>query len=189
MSILYKIQERESSFAQGRARRYYLIAKSTGRIGQDDLIEYMVKNASLTPPEAASALYYLFEAIPHFLKLGKIIDLGDLGNIKATIRSEGSDSEKEATLHKVKEIYPHFTPSKKLKEAMQQTPLEKAEAIEETETPPYIRRMAKIKREQEIELNQKKEIARKALQEGLPVEIIAKLTGLSEEQLSVIGEQ
>jgi|GEM_PF-1344673 Bacterial nucleoid DNA-binding protein len=183
MSILYEVQERESSFAKGRARRYYLIAKSTGRIGRDDLIQYMVKHASLTPSEAASALDYLFESIPHFLKLGKIIDLGNLGNIKVTIRSEGSDSEEEATVRKVKEIYPHFTPSKKLKEAMQEIPLEKAEPVKDGERLSYIRRQAKLKREQEIELNQKKGIARRALEEGFPVETVMKLTRLSEEEI------
>lgn len=182
MAINYYVQARESSFGNVRKRRYYLIAKSNGRISRKDLIEYMTRNASLTQSEANSALDYLLEAIPYFLKLGKRIDLDDLGSITAAIRSEGSDDPKEATPDKVRGIYMHFNPDRKLKLLLQRIPLEK---LEKRVRSPH-KRLVSHRQLQEVEERQKELIARKAIAEELPVEMISKLTGLSEEAVEAL---
>lgn len=174
MAIHYYVQPRESYYGNERKTRYFLIAKSVGRLNRKDLIKYMTQNVSLTSSEAASALDYLLEAIPRFLQLGLRLDLGDLGSINTTIRSEGSATPEEATVHKVKEICIHFKPSKKLKLTMKNTPLVKNE-----KRYTFVRRklMTKKNRE-EIALQEKKEIALRALEKGLSPEIVAELTGL-----------
>lgn len=179
MAIRYYVQPRESYYGKERKTRYYLIAKSVGKISRKDIIKFMTQNVSLTASEAASALDYLLEIIPRFLRLGWCIDLGDLGNVMTTIRSEGSDTPEEATVHKVKEVRVHFNPSKKLKQEMKKAPLIKGEILE-----PRARRKLMTQADQEeILLQGKMEIARKALDKGLSVEMVAELTGLRAEEL------
>lgn len=184
MAIEYIIQARESYYGEERKKRYFLIAKSSGRIGRQDLIEYMTQNASLTPSEASSALDYLLEAIPHFLRLGKRVDLGSLGSMKATIRSEGSDKKEDADVHKVREICVHYTPSIKLKTLMQKTSLERREPTGKYRL--SLRQVAALRKELEIEMRQKKELARKGLAKGLDPVMIAELTGLSEDEIGLL---
>lgn len=179
MAIRYYVQPRECGHGGERRIRYYLITKSVGQIGREDLIRYMTQNVSLTASEATSALDYLLEIIPRFLRLGWRINLGDLGNIMTTIRSEGSQTPEEATVHKVKEIRIHFNPSKKLKRSMQDAPLIKGEILD----PIPRRKLMTQKNKEEIALQEKMEIARKALEKGLSIKMVAELTGLSEDDL------
>jgi len=182
MAIQYYIQPRESYYGNTRKTRYFLIAKSVGRLGRKELIKSMTRNVSLTAAEAASALDYLLEIIPHFLRLGWRINLGDLGNITTTLRSEGSETPEEASVHKVKEIRINFNPSNKLKQSMQNTPLMKGEIPK----PGFRRKLMTAKNKEEILLQGKMEIARKALEKGLTVEMVAELTGLQEEIIAKI---
>jgi len=105
--------------------KYYLRAKSVGKIDRDYLIKDMLRNVSLTQPEAAGAIDYLFEAIPRFLQLGFYVKLGLLGSFRATINCEGSDTVEEATVDKVKRIHLRFVCGKELKDAIEKSSLEK----------------------------------------------------------------
>ena len=125
MPIFYNVRKKKCSFAENRKERYYLIAKSWDQVGYDDLIEQMVRHVSLTREEAKSALSYLMEAIPELLKLGCTVDLGELGYLKVTIQSEGSDTPEEATADKIRNRRICFVPSSKLRESIRQLPVER----------------------------------------------------------------
>ena len=125
MSVRYCIVPRKNLMNLSAPEKYYLRAKSVGKIDRDYLIKDMLRYVSLTQEEASSAINYLFEAVPRFLKLGFYVKLGTLGSFRATINSEGSETVEEATADKVKRIRIRFVCGKELKEEINKSSLEK----------------------------------------------------------------
>jgi Bacterial nucleoid DNA-binding protein len=70
-------------------------------VDRNTFIEGMVIHTSLTKNEAASALDYLFEALPRYISLGHSVKLGELGSFRPLLQSEGSDESDEAVPAKV----------------------------------------------------------------------------------------
>ena len=96
-------------------RKFYLIQKSVGTVDRDYLIRDMVRNTSLTPMEAATGIDYLFSAIPRLLEFGFTVQLGAMGYFKIIIKSEGSDTLKEATPDKIKRMRLKFVPGAEIR--------------------------------------------------------------------------
>lgn len=182
MPIFYQVQRRTSSFEQERKSRYYLIAKSWDSIGYDELIENMVRHASLTPSEARSALDYLLETIPDMLKLGHTVRLGNLGYLRPIIRSEGSDTPEEATVNKVKDVRVRFIPGKKLREEIKNISLERFPKEEKPRETVVGKKRGRPKKNPSDTVVFAETI-RRSLAEGLSVEQTARILGISTEKV------
>lgn len=91
---------------------YYLCARAYASTSREWLIEDMVRYTSLTAEEATTAIDYLFEAIPRYLRLGMTVQLGKFGYFKYTIKSQGSELPEDATPDKIKSIHLRFVPGK-----------------------------------------------------------------------------
>ena len=85
----------------------------------------MVRNTSLTPMEAATGIDYLFSAIPRFLELGLTVQLGEMGYFKVSIRSEGSDTQNEATPDKIQGMFLRFIPGANIRKQVNDFSVEK----------------------------------------------------------------
>ena len=70
MSIRYVTVELGDPSNPMAPKKFHLKEKSLGSIGRTQLIKDMVRNTSLTAMEAATAIDYLFDAIPRFLEMG-----------------------------------------------------------------------------------------------------------------------
>ena len=116
MAVRYNVVELGNPLDQNAPKKFYLIEKSIGSINREYLIKDMVRNTSLTQMEAATGIDYLFEAIPRFLELGFIVQLGRLGYFKVSIRSKGSDVVEEATPDKIRGLRLRFIPGADIRE-------------------------------------------------------------------------
>ena len=125
MSVRYCVVPRKNLRDLTAPEKYYLREKSIGLIDKDYLVKDMLRYVSLTKPEAEAAIDYLFEAVPRFLKLGFRVKLGLLGSFRATISSEGVETVEEATPDQVKRVRIRFICGKELKEAIENSSLEK----------------------------------------------------------------
>ena len=125
MAVRYNVLELGNPSDQSAPKKFYLIEKSIGSIERDYLIRDMVRNTSLTEMEAATGVDYLFEAIPRFLELGFVVQIGRLGYFKISIKSEGSDVAEEATPDKVRSLRLHFIPGLEMREDVNRFALEK----------------------------------------------------------------
>jgi hypothetical protein len=105
MSIRYSIVQKKNPRDLTAPEKYYLSAKSVGKIDRDYLINDMLRYTSLTAEEASAALNYLLEGVPRFLKLGFYVNLGKLGSFRSTFNCKGSDTFEEATADKIKRIH------------------------------------------------------------------------------------
>lgn len=125
MSIRYRILPLKNPRDLMAPEKYYLIEKSIGSIGRNYLVKDMVRHTSLTKQEAETGIDYLFDAIPRFLELGFTVQLGRIGYFMTTIKSEGSDTEKEATVDKVRRIRLNFVPGEDIRTEVNNYSLEK----------------------------------------------------------------
>ena len=113
MAINYTVVKRKNPLKRGEEELYYLNAKSLGCMKDEDFVEDMVRNTSLTKKEAETAIEYMAESLFRYLCLGFTIRLGKLGYFKITIKSKGSKNKKDATKDKLLKISINFIPNKK----------------------------------------------------------------------------
>ena len=125
MSLRYVNAQLRNPQDPSAPRKFYLIEKSVGNVDRDYLIKDMVRNTSLTAMEAATGIDYLFNAIPRFLELGFTVQLGAMGYFKVTIKSEGSDTQEEATPEKIKGMRLRFVPGANIRKQVNGFSVEK----------------------------------------------------------------
>jgi len=124
MSIRYVVQQRKDPRDPAASPKYYLISKTFAAVDRNFLIKDMVKNTSLTANEAATGIDYLFDSIPKFLSMGFTVQLGNLGYFTIIINSEGSDTEQEATVDKIKRRRLVFVAGKEVRQLINEMPAE-----------------------------------------------------------------
>ncbi|MDL2256829.1 hypothetical protein LJC06_01330 [Bacteroidales bacterium OttesenSCG-928-I14] len=185
MPVMYLIQKRICKFGTERSEKYYVIAKRWERISYDYLIEEMVRRTGLTPSEARSAMDYLAEAIPRLMEINSSIDLGPLGRMIITIKSEGSESEEEASVHKVKDIRLNYIPNKEIRKKIRKLPLKKYPELSDEEKESIYKDTVHHSKN-DAEEDAKIDTARKCLKEGLDIEMTARISGLTKEEVSEI---
>ncbi len=125
MAIRYCVQALKNPLDETAPEKFYLRQKSIGNINRAYLIKDMVRNTSLTKQEAITGIDYLFEAVPRLLELGFTVQLGDLGYFMVSIKSEGSETAKEATPDKVQSMHLRFVPGEEIRQEVMNYSLEK----------------------------------------------------------------
>ena len=75
--------------------------------------------------EAATAIDYLFNAIPRLLELGFTVQLCELGYFMVSIKSDGSDLPEEAAPDKIRSMHLRFIPGLSIRKQVNDFPVEK----------------------------------------------------------------
>lgn len=128
MPITYRVIERgEPGVTGGGTPKYYAIAASSGRISLVGLSKRISRMSSLSRPDITAVLEALTVIMPELLADGRIIDLGNLGSLRATIKSEASDTAAEVTGANVKQVKAYFRPGKELKNALDNASFKKVD--------------------------------------------------------------
>ena len=130
MAIRYVVQQRKNPQDSAANSKYYLISKSFDAVDRDFLINDMVLNTSLTTHEAATGIDYLFKTIPKYISLGFNVKIGRLGYFTVAIKSEGSETEEEATVDKIKKKRLVFIVGKDVRKQINDLPAEKHTKIQ-----------------------------------------------------------
>ena len=125
MAVRYVSMEVRNPLDPSAPKKFYLMQKSVGSIDRDYLIRDMVRNTSLTQMEAATAIDYLFSAIPRLLELGFTVQLGKLGYFIISIKSEGSDLKEDAAPDKIKSMHLRFIPGDEIRKQVNDFSVEK----------------------------------------------------------------
>jgi predicted histone-like DNA-binding protein len=105
--------------------QYYPVVKSNGRINQRGLAQKGTKMSTMSAADLAAGLEVLLDLIPEQLLEGKIVDLGDFGSFRLTVKTEGSETEEDVTANNIKSIHVRFTPGKEFKDAISRARFEK----------------------------------------------------------------
>jgi len=125
MSVKYHVVARKNPRDPEAPAKYYPVLNSTGRTNQRGLAQRGSQMSTLNAADLAAAIEIMLTVIPEELLDGKIVDLGDFGTFRLTIKAKGSDSEGEVSSNNVERLSVIFSPGPEFKLALTRTKYEK----------------------------------------------------------------
>ncbi|MDE5423920.1 hypothetical protein L3073_17030 [Ancylomarina sp. DW003] len=119
MTIKFKVIERgQPGVAGGSEKKFYASNMISGNADIDELTEGIEKISTVSGADIRAVLYALTDVIPSMLADGKSVKLGDIGNYRVSISSEGEEKAEDINANSIKKSKIIFTPGKKLKEML-----------------------------------------------------------------------
>lgn len=120
MAIKFKAIERvEPGVQGGGARKWYALNVSQGERNIDDLTKSIEKISTVSGADIRAVLYALVDVCVDDLDDGYTINLGDLGNLRVNISSNGVDTEDEVDTDVIRGSKTVFKPGKRLKKMLE----------------------------------------------------------------------
>ena len=120
MSIAFKVIERgEPGVAGGGQKKFYATQVATGESDIDNLTRSIERTSTVSGADIRAVLYGFVETMMDDLAAGKIVKLGELGNFRVSISSEGKNTGEEVNASAIKNARIIFSPGKKLKKLLQ----------------------------------------------------------------------
>lgn len=103
--------------------KFYANPVNVGRKTLDDIARDISGRSSLTRGDISNVLYNFIDCLPHYLRDGFSIQLGEFGSMRLTLSSEGAATVKA---FKTETIKPRvtFTPGVELKAALRENSYE-----------------------------------------------------------------
>ena len=113
--------------------KFYANPVNVGRKTLDDIARDISGRSSLTRGDISNVLYNFIDCLPHYLRDGFSIQLGEFGSMRVTLSSKGAETEKA---FKTETIKPRvvFTPGTELKRELAANSYESLRKKEEEET-------------------------------------------------------
>ncbi len=119
MAIQFKVLSKgEPGVVGGGVKKFYAQAEYKGHTDIDELTGFIEKTSTVSGADIRAVLYAMMDAMPTYLADGKILQLGDVGNFRVSISSEGNADETKVTADSIKKARIVFTPGKKLKDML-----------------------------------------------------------------------
>ena len=112
--------------------KFYANPVNVGRKTLDDIARDISGRSSLTRGDISNVLYNFIDCLPHYLRDGFSIQLGEFGSMRVTLSSKGAETEKA---FKIETIKPRvvFTPGTELKRELAANSYESLRKKEEEE--------------------------------------------------------
>ncbi|WP_314824409.1 HU family DNA-binding protein [Prevotella histicola] len=112
--------------------KFYANPVNVGHKSLDDIACDIAGRSSLTRGDVSNVLYNFIDCLPHYLRDGFSIQLGNFGSMRVTLSSKGSETEKA---FKTETIKPRvvFTPGTELKRELAANSYESLRKKEEEE--------------------------------------------------------
>ncbi len=127
MSVTYNVIQRgEPGVAGGGTKKFYASAISTGEANINALTNRIEKISTVSGADIRAVLYSLLDIVPDELAEGNIVRIGDLGNFRLSISSEGHDTEEEVSADSIKKARIIFTPGPKFQQMLNNVTYTKA---------------------------------------------------------------
>jgi len=126
MPVKYKVTEKtEPGVVGGGKRKYYALPVMGEDLILDEMIGRGEKISTVSGGDIHAVLYVLADIAIEGLANGSIVYMGELGNFRISLSSEGKDSPEEVTAAAVKKLSIIYTPGPRLKEMLKNVELHK----------------------------------------------------------------
>ena len=126
MSIKYKVIEKgQPGVAGGGTKKWYANVVNDGELSVDDLVKQIEKFSSLSEADIKGVIIALENVIQNALANSKIVRLEKLGSLYPTLSSEGTATEKEFTINKIKSVGVNYRAGSRIIDAMKAAGFEK----------------------------------------------------------------
>jgi nucleoid DNA-binding protein len=125
MSLLYRPVNRKNPQQPAAPGKWYAVAVSRGAVSIEQLLNAACEGNTLDRDEMRMGLNRAFAKATEYLELGFNVDLGELGHIGVSMRSNGADTPEEATAGQITDIVPHFVFGKNLRDRIRKCKVER----------------------------------------------------------------
>ncbi len=126
MSVEYTVVGKKNPGDPDAPRKFYTNARSTGKVGIRDLSNQISNISTVSTIDTVAVLEALVQVIPQNISEGKVVGLGDFGNFRLTLQSEGSEKSEEVTSSNIKGNKLRFRPGKEIQKALNNIDYKKA---------------------------------------------------------------
>ena len=82
--------------------KFYANPVNLGHKSLDDIARDIAGRSSLTRGDVSNVLYNFIDCLPHYLRDGFSIQLGEFGSMRVTLSSKGAEKEEDAERRKEK---------------------------------------------------------------------------------------
>lgn len=106
---------------------YYACAQSSGEQTLEDLSKVIEKNCTLTSTDIMAVLHAMDDVMRDQLGNGQIVRIGDLGDVRLSLRGKGSISEEKYTTDLIKCARVVFRPSPLTRKALKSVSYQRVE--------------------------------------------------------------
>lgn len=120
----YIVIPRKNPQALEEVAKFYMQAKMLGTIKLADICQEISLSSSLTRGDVSNTIMSFLDTIPKYLKMGYSVKMDELGTFRLSLSSSGSDNEDEVGIGNLKGIHIIFTPSVKMKDEIEKSPVE-----------------------------------------------------------------
>lgn len=110
-----KVRRKVMGGPEAGKMKYYAMACSSGFSGMDKMCELICSRSALSSADVKGVLDSLNWAMGVELKSGNIVQLGELGNFRLTLSSEGAEKKKELDANSIRKARIIFTPGAELR--------------------------------------------------------------------------
>lgn len=120
MAIYYHFVPRKDKNNPDGPVKYYPSLITKGRVTTREMAEEGADGSTLTPTDVFATKEMFLRRIPRILLQSKIVDLGDFGCFRITLRGKLVSSKTRLGPQDIKKIKVHFIPGKAFAEAFTQ---------------------------------------------------------------------
>lgn len=121
----YKLIQRASTLDKTK-KKWYASGIKAGNVSQRELAKRIALNSSLSIGDVINVIENLLEEIPNAILDGKTLKLGEVGNFRITLMSEGAETKSKFTTQNIKPRIV-FRPGKLLKQSLENIKYERSE--------------------------------------------------------------
>lgn len=114
----FKLTFKKNPLDKDAAGKWYAIPSIANRLDTRAVCKVVTRNTTTAPSELESSFNLVCDGIPHELKQGNSVRLGQLGTLRLSFGSEGADSPEGFKTDMIKNVKVVFTPSKELMSAI-----------------------------------------------------------------------
>ena len=95
--------------------KFYASPVYDGRVDLDELAWFAAKQSTVSKADCYAVLIALVDLVTYHLSQGKIVQLGELGNFRMSVSSEGQDLEENLTTSAIKRAKVLFSPGAEIR--------------------------------------------------------------------------
>jgi predicted histone-like DNA-binding protein len=122
----YKLVERKNPQKPTEAGKLYAAPVNDGKVSQKEIAAEIVGLSSLARGDVNNVIDSVIDIVPKYLKMGKSVNLGDLGTFRLSFSSQGVENAETFNINLIEGVKVIFTPSSELKSALEKITFEKA---------------------------------------------------------------
>ena len=121
MAAPYQITERiEPGVKGGGRRKFYATAVKAERMAMEEVITLIERRSTLNGADIRGVIYALSDVLKEGLREGKNVELGEIGNFRLSLNSNGHESPKEVGAKSIKKVRVLYSPHAAIKDHVNQ---------------------------------------------------------------------